>query len=189
MLWNPHSKFILLYKLNFYAYLEVVLLHVCSSGKCQIIHWRQGHKQECQQLAISRNLSLTVDSVQSRPFMQNMKQVFRNVFEEPCYSDFHSDVFNDASPTRSDMSYDSASERKLSDSEKRVPSKLKKEQLRSNDSAACAFEHTVASGADASIICGNTLFTDLSSKDTPLGNKVVSTFSWFSLCYFDSIIS
>ncbi|KAL5989956.1 ubiquitin-specific protease ubp15 [Asimina triloba] len=22
---------------------------VCSSGKCQIIHWRQGHKQECQQ--------------------------------------------------------------------------------------------------------------------------------------------
>lgn len=23
---------------------------MCSSGKCQILHWRQGHKQECQQL-------------------------------------------------------------------------------------------------------------------------------------------
>ena len=34
-----------------------------SSGKCQIIHWRQGHKQECQQRGNSLNTSNTESSI------------------------------------------------------------------------------------------------------------------------------
>lgn len=133
------------------------------SGKCQIVHWRQGHKEECQQLARSRSLSFNVDSVQSRSSMENGKYVI----DDPSHGGFVSDV-------SSDMSYDTASEKRLSDSDKRVPRKLRKGSLRSNDAAACAFEETTASGVDTVPVCGSTLLTELSSKDAPFDNKLGS---------------
>lgn len=47
LLWDVHMQ------LNSFLSLTITLhcIHLkiwCSSGKCQIIHWRQGHKDECQ---------------------------------------------------------------------------------------------------------------------------------------------
>jgi len=120
--------------------------------------------------------------------MENANQVLGNVIEEPLHTDFFSDASSDASLTRSDMSYDTASERKLSDSDKRVRSKFKKGTLKGNGVAACAVEDTVISSADTLAISGNTLLTELSSKDAPLGNKVFTSFSWLCLGYFYSFI-
>ena len=121
--------------------------------------------------------------------MENANQVPGNVIDEPLHSDFLSDASSDASLTRSDMSYDTASERKLSDSDKRVRSKLKKGTLKSNGAAACTVEDTVISSADTLTISGNTLLTELSSKDAPLGNKVLTTFSWLCLLIFILLLS
>ncbi|ONK81132.1 uncharacterized protein A4U43_C01F25640 [Asparagus officinalis] len=118
------------------------------SGKCQIIHWRQGHKQECPRLASCRNLSSSADSDQLRPFMENGKQAHGNVIEEPLHSDFHSD--------RSDISYDTLSERKFSDANKRTPNKLKNGTLRSNEDAES----------------GDTLLAEVTSKDASSENKL-----------------
>lgn len=44
---------------NYYYYYFVIInsLHSCSSGKCQILHWRQVHKHECQLLEANSGCS------------------------------------------------------------------------------------------------------------------------------------
>jgi ubiquitin carboxyl-terminal hydrolase 36/42 len=51
-------------------------LNVHSSGKCQIIHWRQGHKQTCQQWNVNGGSSSgglpTTESSEQMPFLTNL---------------------------------------------------------------------------------------------------------------------
>ena len=51
-------------------------LNVHSSGKCQILHWRQGHKQTCQQWNVNGGSSSggpsTTESSEQMPFLTNL---------------------------------------------------------------------------------------------------------------------
>jgi hypothetical protein len=44
---------------------------MCSSGKCQIIHWRQGHKDRCQPWNAS-STSASGISAQQMPYLVNL---------------------------------------------------------------------------------------------------------------------
>ena len=47
----------------------------CSSGKCQIVHWRQGHKETCQKWLGSGSSSFggsNTEATEQMPFLTNL---------------------------------------------------------------------------------------------------------------------
>ncbi|KAG0458063.1 hypothetical protein HPP92_023220 [Vanilla planifolia] len=76
------------------------------SGKCQILHWRQGHKQECQQwpngIANSSCAEPIRDSVDRISFMNGSRLHIGGYIEEVQ----HSDILSDLSDCAEDLSLD-----------------------------------------------------------------------------------
>ncbi|KAJ6793696.1 putative ubiquitin carboxyl-terminal hydrolase 15 [Iris pallida] len=142
------------------------------SGKCQIIHWRQGHKKECREWQdSSHNLFPSRNSVPLWPSADNSKHFLGNDIEEFLCNDFLSDPSSGTSFTTTDRSHQSSSERKSPDCDNQVSHKLKTGRLRSDDTVASAFEDAMNYGTDTPTTHGSTLFTSLSSKDTSSGQR------------------
>lgn len=135
------------------------------SGKCQIIHWRQGHKLECQQwqdgnMDFPAGGLLVTDSLQLRSLYDNSRTYTENDEEPPCSDDLF-DLPNDWSSMTSDPSQDPEAERKLSHSDRRVPGRVKRESLKGAVSMAWGFDETVSNSVEA----------DASLKDGSLQHK------------------
>ncbi|XP_020681541.1 ubiquitin carboxyl-terminal hydrolase 15 isoform X1 [Dendrobium catenatum] len=122
------------------------------SGKCQILHWRQGHKQECQQwqTGILNNFTgpvPTADSVHRGSLTAGPREFIGNDTEgHPIFSDFSDEAFY----WKADSSLDPQIERKSQDHVKRARGKLKREML-ANDGESI-FTGTGITCADAQLL-------------------------------------
>ncbi|KAH0466950.1 hypothetical protein IEQ34_004188 [Dendrobium chrysotoxum] len=104
------------------------------SGKCQILHWRQGHKQECQQwqTGILNNFTgpvPTADSVHRGSLTAGLREFIGNDTEGHPHGNICSDFSDEAFYWKADSSLDPQIERKLQDHAKRARGKLKREML------------------------------------------------------------
>ncbi|XP_042430177.1 ubiquitin carboxyl-terminal hydrolase 15-like [Zingiber officinale] len=144
------------------------LVRYCS-GKCQIVHWRQGHKHECLQwLDNSLNVSaglLLKDALQQGPFLNNLKSSYLcngvQGAESLRYS-FHNDIY-DPFLMATDASQDSDTGRKISD-------KFKMIQSNGGDDDSHAFDQDQSHDACGKAMLSNH-FTEMSSEDLPAGQK------------------
>ncbi|KAG1335232.1 putative Ubiquitin carboxyl-terminal hydrolase 15 [Cocos nucifera] len=141
------------------------------SGKCQIIHWRLGHKQECQQWQDTGSVvSGGLSPVQQNSLLDDVKSSFLGSdIEEPLHGDLHGNVSSVPCVMKIDTPEDSAAQRKLS--EKHALNRSKRVAFKSDESAACAYDEVIACSADGQTIYSNSLFTEFSSKDHPLEHK------------------
>ncbi|KAJ8493902.1 hypothetical protein OPV22_015623 [Ensete ventricosum] len=145
------------------------------SGKCQIIHWRQGHKHECQlwhdsSLDVLAGLPLK-DTVQHKPILNNSKSSYLcNGIEEPLHYNIQNDM-DDPSFISTDTSEDSETGRKPSGIG--VVNKSKKDKSYGNDYTACAFDQDHDHDACAQALLTNH-FTEISSEDAPKGSKLTN---------------
>ncbi|KAG1330302.1 hypothetical protein COCNU_02G002700 [Cocos nucifera] len=145
------------------------------SGKCQIIHWRLGHKQECQEWQdtssnVSGDFSLT-EAFQQNSDLDGLKSSFLGSdFEESLHGDLRGNVSSDPCVMKIDASQDPAAGRKLSD--KRSLNRSIKFFFKSDESAACAYDDTISCNTDAQTECSSSSFTEFSSKDAPLQHKL-----------------
>ncbi|PKA64439.1 Ubiquitin carboxyl-terminal hydrolase 15 [Apostasia shenzhenica] len=120
------------------------------SGKCQIIHWRQGHKQECQQWQnsipnFSSGLSKFSNPSNWRSLNDSSRISTGSDTEEVRGSNNLSDMSVETSNMKPFTTHDSHTARKLPDPNKRFPSKLKREAFRSDDASIIAdAAHTIA---------------------------------------------
>ncbi|KAH7682266.1 Ubiquitinyl hydrolase 1 protein [Dioscorea alata] len=103
------------------------------SGKCQIIHWRQVHKQECQMLQDSRlnNLSGSLASVSESAMLEH--SIFEN--SKPQFLD------DDREELLLDSAQHSAAGKKLL--EKSASKKLKREKFRNDGYVSCSKDETI----------------------------------------------
>ncbi|XP_008783949.3 LOW QUALITY PROTEIN: ubiquitin carboxyl-terminal hydrolase 15-like [Phoenix dactylifera] len=140
------------------------------SGKCQIIHWRLGHKQECQQWQdTSSNLSGGLSPVPQNSLLDDVKSSFLgNDIELPLHGDLLGNVSSDPCVMKLDTPQDSAAGRKLS--EKQALNRSKSVAFKNDESAACAYDEAIS--ADGQTIYSSSLFTEFSSKDRPLEHKL-----------------
>lgn len=149
-------------------------LHIFSSGKCQIIHWRQGHKHECRQwsdysLNVSASLPLNV-RVQHKPFIDNIKSPFLgNGVEESIHCNIHY-TMDDPSSMTINTSQNSETGRKPS--EKLVLNKLGGANLNDNDTAMCVCDEDSSYGfsTQASLTSRRNV---IPSVDAPVAHKVL----------------
>ncbi|KAA8538172.1 hypothetical protein F0562_027780 [Nyssa sinensis] len=51
------------------------------SGKCQIVHWRQGHKEECRPFTITDQINDLGGGSTQKVFKQQIKEIYDNSFE------------------------------------------------------------------------------------------------------------
>ncbi|CAL9115111.1 unnamed protein product [Musa acuminata var. zebrina] len=153
------------------------------SGKCQIIHWRQGHKHECQQwhdssLDVMAGLPLK-DTVRHKPILNNSKSSYLcNGIEEPLHYNIQNDM-DDPSFVSTDTSEDSETGRKSSGMG--VVNKSKKDKSYGDDYTACAFDQDHDHDACAQALLTNH-FTEISSEDAPKGSKLANLNSTASPC-------
>ncbi|KAL0923990.1 hypothetical protein M5K25_004786 [Dendrobium thyrsiflorum] len=127
----------------------------CNSGKCQILHWRQGHKQECQhwQTGILNNFTgpvPTADSVHRGALTSGLREFIGNDTEGNPHGNIFSDFSDEAFYWKEDSSFDPQIERKLQDHVKRARGKLKREML-VNDGAS-NFTGTSITCTDAQLL-------------------------------------
>ncbi|KAF8408879.1 hypothetical protein HHK36_004948 [Tetracentron sinense] len=150
------------------------------SGKCQIIHWRHSHKQECQQLETTCSNSssesasidesfhervLLNDSMNSQFFEYNVKQSRRN--SAPSDKTLHPPIITAAS-TAIDTSQVSTLEKRLID--RRVSCKFNREMLNREDGALSgSSEETYRSR-----VTSPTLSNGIPSKEASIGHKLGS---------------
>nr|XP_019707413.1 ubiquitin carboxyl-terminal hydrolase 15 isoform X3 [Elaeis guineensis] len=145
------------------------------SGKCQIIHWRLGHKQECQQWQdnssnVSGDFSLT-EAVQQNSHLDGLKSSFLGSdFEESLHGDLCGNVSSDPCVMKIDASLDPAAGRNLSD--KRSHNRSKRFFFKSDEIAARAYDDTIICDTDSHTECSSSSFTEFSSKDAPLEHKL-----------------
>ncbi|XP_073110671.1 ubiquitin C-terminal hydrolase 15 isoform X2 [Elaeis guineensis] len=141
------------------------------SGKCQIIHWRLGHKQECRQWQdTSSNVSGGLSPVQQNFLLDDVKSSFLGSdIEEPLHGDLHGNASSNPCVMKIDTPQDSAAQRKLS--EKWALNRSKRGAFKSDESAACAYDEAITCSADGQTISSSSLFTEFSSKDHPLEHK------------------
>lgn len=95
---------------------------MCSSGKCQIIHWRQDHKDRCQPW----NTSATPSGVapQQMPYLVNLNSPLHgSESEQSMLSD---GTYDDQSGTQTDSKF-------INYPEKRSTSKLKQVKFRTEE--------------------------------------------------------
>ncbi|WOL00726.1 ubiquitin carboxyl-terminal hydrolase 15-like [Canna indica] len=143
------------------------------SGKCQIIHWRQGHKHECLQLndsplSVSAGLHLK-DTVQHNPFLNNHKSpYFCNGIQEPLHQNLQSDM-DDSVFMTTDTYQDSDTGRRPSD--KCACNKLKMAKSSGDDNAFCSIDQDYSHDACAQASSTNH-FTEIPSEDALAGHKL-----------------
>ncbi|KAK8940270.1 Ubiquitin carboxyl-terminal hydrolase 15 [Platanthera guangdongensis] len=118
------------------------------SGKCQIIHWRQGHSQECQQrqtdfLNFSSGLSPITDSIHRAFFAEGSRELIRSDAGEHPNENVLPDFSDEAFFSRTDYSLDPQNERKLLDHVKRARGKLRRE-ISINGDESCSGVTTCA---------------------------------------------
>ncbi|CAL9067453.1 ubiquitin C-terminal hydrolase 15-like [Musa acuminata AAA Group] len=145
------------------------------SGKCQIIHWRQGHKHECRQwsdnsLNVTASLPLNV-TVQHKPLIDNIKSPFLgNGVEESIRCNIHY-TMDDPSSMIINTSQNSETGRKPS--EKLVLNKLGGANLNDNDSATCVCDEDSSYGF--SVQASLTSYRNvIPSVDAPVVHKLAS---------------
>lgn len=157
-----------------FSLLYTYSLHIFSSGKCQIIHWRQGHKHECRQwsdnsLNVTASLPLNV-TVQHKPLIDNIKSPFLgNGVEESICCNIHY-TMDDPSSMIINTSQNSETGRKPS--EKLVLNKLGGANLNDNDSATCVCDEDSSYGF--SVQASLTSYRNvIPSVDAPVVHKVL----------------
>ncbi|XP_058101095.1 ubiquitin C-terminal hydrolase 15-like isoform X2 [Magnolia sinica] len=158
------------------------------SGKCQIVHWRQGHKQECLQSDDSNShwssdLSSIKGSIhQSVLWNENPNSsFFKSDIKEPMLDaippgiSLHPSIATSANAattgTAADASQVSQAERKLSD--RWASSKFNRDILKCDDTASFgSLEGIDGSGANIPTLNTTTMATFPQSKETPMRNKL-----------------
>ncbi|XP_020576774.1 ubiquitin carboxyl-terminal hydrolase 15 [Phalaenopsis equestris] len=132
------------------------------SGKCQIVHWRQAHKQECQQwkndaLNFSASLDSIAKSIRRGSTIDGSRDFIGNNTKESQLSNLRSDFPDEASSHwRMDASISSNGERNSSDNSKRVRGKPKRELL-SDDASIVVGTNTTCT--DARLVGGSSTNT------------------------------
>lgn len=141
------------------------------SGKCQIIHWRQGHKQECQQRQtdipnFSAGLSTIANSIHKRSFTEGSREIIGSDTGDHQCENVLSDFSDEAFFWKTDSSLDSQIKRKLPDHVTRARGKLRREIFINGDAN---FKGTRTTCVDARLLGLNAqLSTDTFHKDTTL---------------------
>ncbi|KAJ0989370.1 hypothetical protein J5N97_007726 [Dioscorea zingiberensis] len=155
------------------------------SGKCQIIHWRQVHKQECQLLQDSRlnnrlgSLASVSESVRlEHSIFENSKLQFHgNDMEEILHSDTSSDLSNDSCITYAanspDVAVDSSQPSDVGKIllDKSACKKLKREKFRSDEYVSGSKDETINSGLAPSI-SSSSLPTEVSLDGVSVRHKL-----------------
>ncbi|XP_072978403.1 ubiquitin C-terminal hydrolase 15-like [Typha angustifolia] len=138
------------------------------SGKCQIIHWRLGHKQECQKwhdgvVKASAGFSV-VEAVQQQPLLNDLDSLFPGIdTKDSKQSALPCDLSDDMSVMTTATSQDSVTTSNLS--HRRATTKLSQVIYKSG-SVPCVFDETNDYSEDDS-----TLFTEISPKDASFGHE------------------
>uniref|UniRef100_A0A1D1YT64 ubiquitinyl hydrolase 1 n=1 Tax=Anthurium amnicola TaxID=1678845 RepID=A0A1D1YT64_9ARAE len=140
------------------------------SGKCQIIHWRQGHKQECQQWENSGSIKYvsqdsTLESVHNSALAEDSLSAsfIRNAIKEPMYHNVSSDTPVD--PAIGDAIPNSAMERNVLD--RKFSHRQKREILRNGEATGCSYEEIDDSDPSNDIPNSGTSYNELSGKGAP----------------------
>ncbi|MQM09721.1 hypothetical protein Taro_042599 [Colocasia esculenta] len=135
------------------------------SGKCQIIHWRQGHKQECQQwqndncsrFGIQASM---LESIHHRSFPDSSNAPFiLNDIQEPMYQSISSEMLGD--PNR-DILPISALERNAHD--KKFSHRRKRESSRDEEVNGCSVEEIDDNDASDGTPNSGTSYNDVPGK-------------------------
>lgn len=160
---------------------NLILSHVCSSGKCQIIHWRQGHKQICQQrcdnvINGSPGLSAT-EAVHQKYFPKSLNGPVVGTDTGGSWNcDDPGDPSNDPSNFAADKSQDAGTGMHSSE---RSPNKSKRVSFRSEDGIPFALNENCST-----TVHEGTVFSENTSKEALSGHKVpFSNWSLYSLSF------
>lgn len=140
------------------------------SGKCQIIHWRQGHSQDCQQrqtdiLNPFSGLSPIANSIHRVSFTEGSRELIGSDAGEHPYENVLSDFSDEAFYSKADYSLDPKNDRKLPDHVKRARDNFHKDATFELESEPRSF--TATNGSHAYDIEG----TSISTKLFTLGNS------------------
>ncbi|PKU72669.1 Ubiquitin carboxyl-terminal hydrolase 15 [Dendrobium catenatum] len=130
------------------------------SGKCQIVHWRQGHKEECQQwqngvVNFSAGRGSITDSIHRGSITDVSRDFNGSYTKQHQHSSVHSD---EASYWRTDAPTVTHPERNLSDNGLRIRGRPKREMLSDEASIIVGTNNT----------CADARLVDGSSPDTLL---------------------
>ncbi|OAY76394.1 Ubiquitin carboxyl-terminal hydrolase 15 [Ananas comosus] len=141
------------------------------SGKCQIIHWRQGHKQICQQwcdnvINGSPGLSAT-EAVHQKYFPKSLNGPVVGTDTEGSWNcDDPGDPSNDPSNIAADKSQDAGTGMHSSE---RSPNKSKRVSFRSEDGIPFALNENCSSAVHE-----GTVFSENTSKEALSGHKLIN---------------
>ncbi|XP_072960627.1 ubiquitin C-terminal hydrolase 15-like [Typha angustifolia] len=144
------------------------------SGRCQILHWRQGHKQQCQHWH-----DRGVNDLACEPFTEDVQQKSLDNFNSPFLASVmehslqnytHGDLSDDPSIITTDSYQDSGNTVNLSDT--RAISKFEQVISKSGDGHPCPFDGNICE-----VIDDNTLFSEVSSQDALMGHKGSSSYA------------
>ncbi|KAM0944547.1 putative ubiquitinyl hydrolase 1 [Dioscorea sansibarensis] len=155
------------------------------SGKCQIIHWRQVHKQECEMLQDSRlnNLSGSLASasesawLEHSTFENSKPQFLDSDREELLCNDTSSSLSDDSCVTfatnLSDVAVDSAQHSAIGKKllEKSASKKLKREKFRNDGYISCSKDETINCDL-APTTSSNTLSAEASLEGVSVRHKL-----------------
>lgn len=122
------------------------------SGKCQIVHWRQVHKQECQQwqngaVNFSASPASITNSIRRGSMIEGSRDFVGSYTKEPHHTNPYSDLSDEASCWK-----------KLQDNSKRVRARPKRELLSDETSIIVGTSNTCA---DAQLVDGSSMDASL----------------------------
>uniref|UniRef100_A0A0D9VE78 USP domain-containing protein n=1 Tax=Leersia perrieri TaxID=77586 RepID=A0A0D9VE78_9ORYZ len=149
----------------------------CNSGKCQIIHWRQGHKQTCQQWngfgASSSGGIPPTENTEQMPFLSNLNSPLRGSDVHPHDMDF--DTMSEPSfVTLTTDSYNIDNNPFLSDRSNMKPNQF----LHTSENGAVMgsyekSDYSIEGEVPSEILSGNKVSSNSSASDENSNNRDV----------------